>query len=109
MRRWRGVRHAVYDQLLSNRELLRHGLIAARKAAGYSDHVGSVAADVAAHVARAGDVAQAVRYHVEAGHTASRQQAHEVAEAQYQTALELLAHLPDTPRAPGGRDYGSSR
>ncbi|PWU20443.1 MAG: hypothetical protein C5B48_12535 [Candidatus Rokuibacteriota bacterium] len=90
-------RHAIYNQLLPSRKLLWHGRIGACKAAAYGDHPGPIAAELAAHFSRAGDLQRAIHYHVEAGQVALRQQAHHVAAAQYTAALEMVPRLPDTP------------
>jgi predicted ATPase/DNA-binding winged helix-turn-helix (wHTH) protein len=90
-------RHAIYDRLAPTRKLAWHGRIGARKAAAFGDHTGPIAAELATHFARAGNAEEAVRYHVDAGQVALRQQAHHVAVAQYTAGLEQLAHLPDTP------------
>src|SRR5262249_9529228 len=52
-------RHAIYDQLLPSRKLLWHGRIGACKAAAYGDHPGPIAAELAAHFSRAGDLQRA--------------------------------------------------
>ena len=90
-------RHAIYDRLPPTRKLVWHGRIGARKAGAFRGHTGPIAAELATHFARAGNAQEAVRYHVDAGQVALRQQAHHVAVAQYTAGLEQLAHLPDTP------------
>jgi tetratricopeptide (TPR) repeat protein len=90
-------RHAIYDQLLPTRRLMWHARIGVRKAAAWEVDTRPIAAELAAHFSRAGDLQRAIRYHVEAGQVAWRQQAHHVAAAQYTAALEMVARLPDTP------------
>lgn len=88
---------AVHEQVLPTRPPAWHARIAARKAAAHGGHTAPIAAELAAHFARAGDPERAERFHHEAGRHAMRHQAHRVAVAQYTAALELLARRADGP------------
>jgi predicted ATPase len=90
-------RQAIHEQLLPTRPPTWHARIAERKAAAHGVHTEPIAAELATHFARAGDVIRAVHYHAQGGRYALRHQAHRVAVAQYTAGLELLARLPDTP------------
>jgi predicted ATPase len=89
-------RDAIYEQLLPTRRVVWHGRIGARRAAAYGAHTEPIAAELAVHFSRAGNVPEAVRYYAQAGQVALSQQAHQVAVGQYTGALELLPRLPDT-------------
>src|SRR5262249_54961403 len=92
---------AVHEQLLPTRPPRWHARIAARKAAAYGGQTDAIAAELATHFARAGDVARAGRFHAQARGFALRHPAQRVAVAQYTAALELLARLPATPERAG--------
>ncbi len=90
-------RQAIQDQILPTRPPTWHARIGARRAAAFGADTAPIAAELADHFQRAGDLVRAIEFHAEAGRYAMRHQAHRVAATQYTAALELLGRLPGTP------------
>ena len=76
-----------------------HRLIAMREEAGYGEHAGEVATELAHHYSRANDERKAIHYFQLAGQRAITRGAMIEAEDHYRDALSLLIELPqDTAR-----------
>jgi predicted ATPase len=94
--------HALYRQVLyeclgTMRCLQLHQRIGARLEAGYGAQAGEVAAQLAVHFERGGEVQRAVHYWQQAGDTAARRNAYHEAIAALTKGLALLAALPESP------------
>ena len=95
-------RHALYQQVLyeqlgSTRRRHLHRCIGARLESGYGAQAGALAAQLAVHCERGGEVQRAVHYWQQAGENAARRNAHHEALAAYTKGLTLLATLSDSP------------
>jgi DNA-binding winged helix-turn-helix (wHTH) protein/predicted ATPase len=95
-------RHALYQEALYDRlpEGMRvdlHGRVGARLEAAYGAQSADLAAELAMHFDRSGDVDRAVRYLEQAGTTAIRRNAPREAIRHLGRAMEQLATLPETP------------
>lgn len=87
-------RATLYERLPAARRTRLHVAIADRLETGFGQRACELAAQLAAHFERGGDVARAVLYHHTAGDNAgARSAAHEAIE-HYRRALQLLAGLP---------------
>jgi DNA-binding winged helix-turn-helix (wHTH) protein/tetratricopeptide (TPR) repeat protein len=98
-------RHALYEQVLSRRvtgarRQRWHRAAAARLERGFGDQVGELAAALARHYERGGDLDRAVTFHGRAAELARSRYSFEQAAAQLRHALDLLGRLP----ASAGRD-----
>src|SRR5262245_49203645 len=94
--------HALYRQVLyeglgSARRRELHCRIGRRLEAGYGAQVGEVAARLAIHFERGGEVQRAIHYWQQTGDNAARRNAHFEAIAALRQALALLSTLPDSP------------
>ena len=90
-------RQVLYERLGTMRCVQLHGRIGARLEAGYGAQAGEVAAQIAVHFERGGEVPQAVNYWQQAGDNAARRNAYAEAIAVLRTGLALLALLPESP------------
>jgi predicted ATPase/DNA-binding winged helix-turn-helix (wHTH) protein len=95
-------RHALYQQVLyeqvgTTRRMHLHRRIGARLEAGYGDRAGEIAAQLAVHFERGGEVPRAVRYWQQVGDNAAQRNAYHEAVGALTKGLELLATLPDSP------------
>ena len=94
--------HALYQQVLyeslgTARRVQLHQRIGARLEAGYGARAGEIAAQLAVHFERGGEVQRAVHYWQQAGDNATRRNAHHEAVAALTKGLALLATLPESP------------
>jgi predicted ATPase/DNA-binding winged helix-turn-helix (wHTH) protein len=94
--------HALYQQVLyeqmgTARRMQLHQRIGARLEVGYGAQAGEIAAQLAVHFERGGEVQRAVHYWQQAGDTAARRHAYHEAVAALTKGLALLATLPDSP------------
>jgi predicted ATPase len=94
--------HALYQQVLYEslgtvRRIQLHQRIGARLEAGYGARVGEIAAQLAVHCERGGEVQRAVHYWQQTGDNAARLYAYPEALAALRKGLALLATLPDSP------------
>ena len=94
--------HALYQQVLyaslgTTRRAQLHRQVGTRLEGGYGARAGDIAAQLALHFERAGEVARAVPYLQQAADTATRRQAYQEAIAALTKGLALLATLPDSP------------
>src|SRR6266508_5968754 len=87
----------LYERLGTARRLELHRCIGARLEAGYGDRAGEIAASLAVHFERGGEIRQAVHYWQQAGDNAAQRNAYHEAIAAIKNGLKLLATLPDTP------------
>jgi predicted ATPase len=95
-------RHALYPQVLYEqlgraRRIQLHRRIGVYLETGYGARVGEIAAQLAIHFERGGEVQRAVRYLQQVADTATRRNAHHEAVAALTKGLALLATLPDSP------------
>ena len=95
-------RHALYRQVLAERlgalqRMQVHRRMGERLEQGYSTQVGEVAAQLAVHFERGGEVQRAVHYWQQTGDNAVRRNAHPEAVAALRKGLALLATLPESP------------
>jgi predicted ATPase len=94
--------HALYRQVLYEglgtvrcRHL--HRRIGLRLEEGYGAQAGEIAAQLAVHFERGGEIRRAVHYWQQAGDNAAQRNAHHEAIAALRKALALLATLPESP------------
>src|SRR5262249_36081826 len=78
-----------------------HRQVGARLESGYGAQAGDIAAQLALHCERGGEVARAVPYLQQAADTATRRQAYPEAIAALTKGLALLATLPESPARAG--------
>jgi predicted ATPase len=90
-------RQVLYEALGPTRRAQLHRQIGARLAEGYGTQAGAIAAPLALHFERAGEVMRAVDYLQQAVDTATRRQAYPEAIAALTKGLALLATLPESP------------
>jgi adenylate cyclase len=90
-------RQVLYERLGTMRCVQLHQRIGARLEGGYGAQAGEIAAQLAVHFERGGEVQQAVHYWQQAGDTATRCHAHHEAVTAITKGLTLLATLPDSP------------
>jgi predicted ATPase len=93
--------HALYRQVLYEglgtvRRMQLHRRIGVRLEAGYGAQAGEIAARLAVHFERGGDVQRAVQYWQQAGENAAQRNAYPAAIAALRTGLALLALLPES-------------
>ena len=88
---------ALYEQIGTVRRMQLHRHIGVCLEAGYSVRAGEIAAQLAIHCERGGEVERAVRYLQQAADNATRRNAHHEAVAALTKGLALLATLPDSP------------
>ena len=94
--------HALYQQVLyealgPTRRAQLHRQVGARLEEGYGAQAGDIAAQLALHFERGGEVARAVPYLQQAADTATRRQAYQEAIAALTKGLAVLATLPESP------------
>jgi predicted ATPase len=94
--------HALYQQVLygglgTGRRAQLHRRIGARLEAGYGARAGEIAAQLAVHFERGGEVERAVHAWQQAGEQAARRHAHQEAIAALRRGLALLAMRPHSP------------
>src|SRR5215831_4078624 len=94
--------HTLYQQVLyealgPTRRAQLHRQVGARLEAGYGARAGDIAALLAFHGERGGEVARAVYYLQQVADTATGRQAYHEAVAALQKGLALLATLPESP------------
>ncbi len=97
-----GFRHALYQSVLYHRlpaarRTRLHRAIGEWTEAAHGDKAVELAAVLAVHFERGGDVRRAVRYHRHAGENAVRRSAHHEAISHFTRGLELLETWPRTP------------
>jgi predicted ATPase/DNA-binding winged helix-turn-helix (wHTH) protein/tRNA A37 threonylcarbamoyladenosine biosynthesis protein TsaE len=93
--------HALYRQVLyeglgTARRRQLHQRIGVRLEAGYGAQACEIAARLAVHFERGGEIRRAVDYWQQAGDNAARRNAYPEAIAALRTGLALLARLPDS-------------
>ena len=87
----------LYEQLGTGRRVQLHRLIGARLEAGYGAQAREVAAQLAVHFERAGDVQRAVHYWQQTGENAGWRHAYSEAIAALTKGLVLLESLLESP------------
>jgi predicted ATPase len=87
----------LYEQLGTARRAQLHQRIGARLESGYGVRARDIAAHLAVHFERGGEVPRAVHYWQQAGDNAARRNAHPEAIAALRKGLELLAMPPESP------------
>jgi len=89
-------RATLYERLPPSRRMRLHVVIADRLEKAFGERARELAAELATHFERGGDVARAVLYHQAAGDSASARSAAPEAIEHYRRALQLLTRLPDS-------------
>jgi len=89
-------RATLYERLPAARRARLHVAIADRLETGFGERARELAAELAAHFERGGDVARAVHYHSTAGDNAGARSAAREAIEHYRRALQLLTGMPDS-------------
>ena len=87
----------LYEQVGSGRRAQLHRRIGARLEASAGARAGDLAAQLAVHFERGGEVPRAVSYWQQVGDQAARRHAHPEAIAALRHGLALLATVPDSP------------
>jgi predicted ATPase len=87
----------LYEQLGALRRVQLHRRIGARLEAGYGARAGEIAAELAVHFERGGEIQWAVHYWQQAGDNAARRNAYHEAIAALRRGLALLATSPESP------------
>jgi len=86
----------LYEQLGTTRCMHLHRRIGVRLEAGYGARAGDIAAQLAVHFERGGELPRAVHYWRQAGDNAVRRNAHHEAIAAVRKGLALLATSPES-------------
>jgi predicted ATPase/DNA-binding winged helix-turn-helix (wHTH) protein len=89
-------RQVLYERLGTMRCVQLHQRIGARLETGYGAQAGEVAAQIAVHFERGGEILRAVKYWQQAGDNAARRNAYAEAIVALRTGLALLAMLPES-------------
>jgi predicted ATPase len=89
--------NVLYDRLSPSRRAQAHQRIGEWSEAFYGEHAGEIAAELAMHYDRAGNLKQAVKYFQQAAENGIRRFAYREAVALSRRGLELIKRLPDTP------------
>ena len=87
----------LYDQIGTARRMQLHRRIGVRLEAGYGARAGEIAARLALHFERGGEVPRAVQYWQQAAENAARRNAHYEAITALRKGLALLATLAESP------------
>ncbi len=87
----------LYERIPPMRRLRLHRRVGDGEERSYGARAHEVAAELAVHFERGGDLPRAVQYHQYAGHNALRQHGYQEAITHFTRGLELLATFPDTP------------
>jgi predicted ATPase len=90
-------RQVLYEQVGTARRAQLHRRIGTRLEAGYGAQARDIAAQLAVHFERGGEISRAVYYWQQAGDNAARRNAYSEAVATLRTGLALLATLPESP------------
>jgi predicted ATPase len=90
-------RQVLYEQVAMQRRAQLHRRIGSRLEAGYGAQARDIAAQLAVHFERGGEISRAVYYWQQAGDNAARRNAYPEALAHLTRGLGLLATLPDSP------------
>lgn len=92
------LQHAVvYERIPNLRRVRLHRRVGEGEERSYGARAHEIAAELAAHFERGGDLPRAVQYRQQAGHNALRQHGYQEAIAHFRRGLDLLAAFPDTP------------
>jgi predicted ATPase/DNA-binding winged helix-turn-helix (wHTH) protein len=89
--------HVLYEQLGTARRMQYHRHIGLRLEAGHGARGEEIAAQLAMHFERGGEVERAVHYLQQAADTATQRNAHHDAVAALTKGLALLTTLPESP------------
>jgi DNA-binding winged helix-turn-helix (wHTH) protein/predicted ATPase len=97
-----GFQHAlqqvvVYERIPNLRRLRLHRRMGDGEERSYGARAHEVAAELAVHFERGGDLPRAVQYRQHAGHNALRQHGYQEAITHFRRGLDLLETFPDTP------------
>jgi predicted ATPase len=87
----------LYDRLSPSRRVQAHQRIGEWTEAFYGEHAGEIAAELAMHFDRAGNLKQAIKYLQQAAENDIRRFAYREAVALSRRGLELVKRLPDSP------------
>jgi len=87
----------LYERIPAMRRLRLHHRIGQSEEQRHGVGASTIAAELAVHFERGGDLRRAVQYRQLAGHNTLRQHGYQEAIAHFTRGLELLATFPDTP------------
>jgi predicted ATPase len=87
----------LYERIPAMRRLRWHRRVGDGQERLYGARTYEIAAELAVHFERGGELRRAVQYRQQAGHNALRQHGYQEAIAHFTRGLELLTMLPDTP------------
>ena len=90
-------RAVLYERIPRLRRLRLHLRVAEGEERLHGGRAQDIAAELAVHFERGGDLHRAVHYQRQAGHNALRQHGYQEAIAHFTRGLDLLATFPDTP------------
>jgi DNA-binding winged helix-turn-helix (wHTH) protein/predicted ATPase len=88
-------RQLLYDRLPATRRALSHARVGGRLEAAWTGQLETIAAELAEHFERAGDLARAVPHHQRAAAKALRRGANEEAIEHLRRALKGIEYIPD--------------
>ena len=87
-------RDVLYDRIPSGRRAILHREVAEREAAGYGERAWEIAAELAMHFERSGDIFRAGMYLQQAAENARSRSAFSEARMHFEKALSLIANEP---------------
>jgi predicted ATPase len=87
----------LYERIPNLRRLRLHRRVGESEERAYGDRAREIAAELAVHFERGGELYRAVQYRQHAGHNALRQHGYQEAISHFRRGLDLLATLPGTP------------
>jgi predicted ATPase len=90
--------NTIYDRIDEARRRRLHQIIGERTEAAYAETTETVAAELAAHFERSGDLDRAIQYYLEAAHRTMQQSGYQEAIAYARSGLELIRSLTRTPQ-----------
>ena len=87
----------LYERIPTMRRVRLHRRVGDTQEQLYDARAPEIAAELAAHFERGGDLPRAVQYRRHAGDNALRQHGYQEARGHFTRGLELIAMIPDTP------------
>jgi DNA-binding winged helix-turn-helix (wHTH) protein/predicted ATPase len=88
-------RQLLYDRLPATRRALSHARVGCRLEAAWTGQLEAIAAELAEHFERAGELVRAIPHHQRAAAKAMRRGANEEAIEHLRRALEAIEYIPD--------------
>jgi predicted ATPase len=90
-------RELLYERLPATRRLLRHVRVGDRLEQAWTGQLDMVAAELAEHFERGGNLARAIPHHQRAASSALRRGANAEAIGHFQSAVDAIEHIADEP------------